>query len=146
MGVDSDWLETALATATMHATDDVIEELAAALSTVRGVPFEGAGAGYEWAHTEGLIARIEAVAADAALLLAEWFLDHRDTARTLWAAAQGLRASPGDERLFRARMRAHDLTGNPAGVESVMEELCHVVEALEPTTNSTRRPSPSTKS
>ena len=132
VAVDFQRLEAAFAAATMHATDNVIEELAAALRAARGVPFEGAGAGYEWAHTEGLIARIEAVAADAALLLAEWFLDHRNTARALWAAEQGLRASPGDERLYRARMRAHDLVGNPAGVESVMEELCHVIEALEP--------------
>ena len=132
VAVDFHRLETALRAATRRATDAVIEELAAALGAVRGVPFEGSGAGYEWAHTEGLIARIEAVAADAALLLAEWCLDRRDTARALWAAAQGLLASPGDERLFRARMRAHDLVGNPAGVESVMEELCHVVEALEP--------------
>ena len=130
--VDFHRLDAAFGAATRHATDAVIEELAAALGAARGVPFEGSGAGYEWAHTEGLIARIEAVAADAALLLAEWFLDRRDTTRALWAAAQGLLASPGDERLFRARMRAHDLAGNPAGVESVMEELCHVVEALEP--------------
>jgi hypothetical protein len=99
---------------------------------VRGMPFEGAGGGYEWAHTEGLLGRIEAITADAALLLAEWNLDRRDTARAMWAAGQGLRASPGDERLFRIRMRAHDQAGNPAGVESVMAELCRVVEALEP--------------
>ncbi|MEW6470664.1 MAG: hypothetical protein AB1679_00130 [Actinomycetota bacterium] len=132
VAIDFHRLEAAFAAATTRASDDVIEELAAALSAVRGVPFESGGAGYEWAHTEGLIGRVEAVAADAALLLCEWFLDRRDTARTQWAAAQGLLASPGDERLFRARMQAHDLAGNPAGVESVMEELCHVIEALEP--------------
>lgn len=132
VSVDFHRLEAALATATRSATDPVIEELAAALGDLRGVPFEGAGSGYEWAHTEGLIARITAVATDAALLLTEWYLDRRDSARTLWAATQGLLASPGDERLFRARMQAHDLAGNPEGVEAVMAELCHVVEALEP--------------
>ena len=45
---------------------------------------------------------------------------------------QGLRAAPGDEILYRDRMLACDVAGNPAGVETVMDELCEVVEALEP--------------
>jgi DNA-binding SARP family transcriptional activator len=132
--VDTDFrrLEQAFAAATTDGTEATMGRLADALGMVRGMPFEGAGAGYEWAHTEGLLARIEAIAADAALLLAEWHLDRRDTAKAMWAASQGLLASPGDERLFRIRMRAHDQAGNPAGVESVMTELCRVVEALEP--------------
>jgi hypothetical protein len=115
----------------VSSTDEVMDELAAALGAVRGIPFAGAS-GYEWAHTDGHVARIEAVTADAALLLSEWCFDRRDTAKALWAAGQGLLASPGDERLFRMRMRAHDLAGNPAGVEAVMDELCRVVESLEP--------------
>jgi hypothetical protein len=132
--VDTDLrrLEQALAVATTNGTEATMDRLADALNAVRGMPFEGAGGGYEWAHTEGLLARIEAVTADAALLLAEWNLDRRDSAKAMWAAGQGLLASPGDERLFRIRMRAHDQAGNPAGVESVMAELCRVVEALEP--------------
>lgn len=129
---DSGRLEQALAVATTNGTEATMDRLADALDAVRGMPFEGAGGGYEWAHTEGLLARIEAIAADAALLLAEWHLDRRDTAKAMWAASQGLLASPGDERLFRIRMRAHDQAGNPAGVESVMAELCRVVEAIEP--------------
>jgi hypothetical protein len=132
--VDTDFrrLEEAFAAATTNGMEATMDRLADALRMVRGMPFEGAGGGYEWAHTEGFLARIEAIAADAALLLAEWNLDHRDTAKAMWATGQGLLASPGDERLFRIRMRAHDQAGNPAGVESVMAELCRVVEALEP--------------
>ena len=48
------------------------------------------------------------------------------------AAGQGLLASPGDEVLYRERMLACDLAGNPAGVEAVMDELVAVAEALEP--------------
>jgi hypothetical protein len=109
-----------------------LEALARALALVRGIPFEGTKGGYNWAHTEGLVARMEAVVADAAHLVAESALGQGDTGQALWAAAQGLLASPGDEVLFRDRMRAHDIAGNPAGVESVMDELCRVVEALEP--------------
>jgi hypothetical protein len=132
--VDTDFrrLEQAYGAATTNGTAASMDAVGGALAAVRGTSFEGAGGGYEWAHTEGLLARIEAIAADAALLLAEWHLDRRNTAKTLWAAGQGLLASPGDERLFRIRMRAHDQAGNPAGVESVMDELCRVVEALEP--------------
>lgn len=131
VGSDIRRLEVAFAKANVSSADDVIDELAAALGAVRGTPFAGA-TGYEWAHADGYLARIEAIVADAALLLSEWCYDRRDAARALWAAGQGLLASPGDERLFRMRMRAHDLAGNPAGVESVMEELCRVVESLEP--------------
>ena len=132
--VDTDFrrLEEAFAAATTNGTEATMDRLADALRAVRGMPFEGAGGGYEWAHTEGLLARIEAITADAALLLAEWHFDRRDTTKAMWAAGQGLLASPGDERLFRIRMRAHDQAGNPAGVESVMDELCRIVEALEP--------------
>jgi DNA-binding SARP family transcriptional activator len=132
--VDTDFrrLEQAFGEATDNGTEATMDRLAEALDSVRGMPFEGAGGGYEWAHTEGLLARIEAITADAALLLAEWQLDRRETAKAMSSAAQGLLASPGDERLFRIRMRAHDQAGNPAGVESVMDELCRVVEALEP--------------
>jgi len=49
-----------------------------------------------------------------------------------WALSQGLLASPGNELLYRDRMLAADAAGNPAGVEAVLDELCQVVEALEP--------------
>jgi hypothetical protein len=124
-------LEAAFARAIASSADEVMDELTAALAAIRGVPFAG-GTGYEWAHAAGWVARTESIAADAALLLSEWCYDRRDTAKALWAAGQGLLASPGDERLFRMRMRAHDLAGNPAGVESAMAELCRFVESLEP--------------
>jgi hypothetical protein len=44
-----------------------------------------------------------------------------------WAARKGLLVSPYDERLYRMLLRAADLAGNPAGVESVMTELVKVV-------------------
>lgn len=125
-------LEAAYRLAKDEPGSQALEALARALALVRGIPFEGTKGGYNWAHTEGLVARMEAVVADAAHLVAQSALAQGDTGQALWAAAQGLLASPGDEVLFRDRMRAHDAAGNPAGVESVMDELCRVVEALEP--------------
>lgn len=129
---DLDQLSAALRRANDEPGEQSMEALAAALGLVRGLPFEGTKDCYEWAYAEGFAGRVSAVVADAAHLAAEWAIARGDTGQALWAAAQGLLASPGDEVLFRDRMRAYDAAGNPAGVESVMSELCRVVEALEP--------------
>ncbi len=113
------------------APGTAIETLRSALDLVRGKPFEGER-GYEWAFSEGLIANIEMAIADAAHELAQLYLDTGDPKEATWAAMQGLIAAPGDEILYRDRMLACDRAGNPAGVETVMDELCSVVEALEP--------------
>lgn len=110
---------------------DAIATLRSALDLVRGQPFESTR-GFEWAYAEGLIASIEATIADAAHRLAQLYLEAGDHHSATWAALQGLKAAPGDEILYRDRMLACDLAGNPAGVESVMDELCEVVESLEP--------------
>lgn len=110
---------------------EAVRLLRSALDLVRGQPFESVR-GYEWAHSEGLIAHAEALVADAAHRLAELCVDRHDPAGAQWAAARGLRAAPGYEVLYRDRMLAFDLAGDPGGVETVMDELCAVVEALEP--------------
>jgi hypothetical protein len=112
-------------------TLDAIETLRDALELVRGAPLDGAR-GYEWAYSEHIIAAAEAMIADAAHRLAELYLEARDHARANWAAEQGLRVCPGDEALYRDRMKACHLAGNSAGVEAAFEELCGIVEALEP--------------
>ena len=111
--------------------DEAVMLLRDALELVRGQPFESVR-GYEWAYTEGLVASTEALIADAAHRLAQLLLSTGDAAGATWAAMQGLRGAPGDETLYRDRMLACDLAGNPAGVESVMDELCQIVEAHEP--------------
>jgi hypothetical protein len=129
---DATVIERRLALARNQATPAAIDSLVPALELVRGMPFEGVRAGYEWAHADGLVARMEAVVADAAHLLAQLALEARDPVRADWAARQGLHASPANEVLFRDRMLTWDMAGNPAGVEAVMDELCAVTEALEP--------------
>ena len=106
---------------------EAVKELRAALELVRGQPFADTR-GYEWAYSEGLVANIEVTVADAAHQLSALYLDVGDSAGATWAAERGLKAAPGDEILYRDRMLACDLAGNPAGVEAVMKELCEVVE------------------
>ncbi len=107
------------------------ETLRSAMDLVRGKPFDNPR-GYEWAYSESLIAHIEATIADAAHQLAQLCLDAGDADQAIAVAIRGLVAAPGDEILYRDRMLACDLAGNPAGVETVMDELCEVVETLEP--------------
>lgn len=129
---DGDLLAAPLAAAQRSPDQEAIEGLAAALRLVRGQPFQAVKAGYEWAHSEGFATRLEILAADAAHHLAAWYLEQGEPTPALWAAEQGLLASPLDEALFRDRMRAYAAAGNHAAVEAVMRELCRAVDALEP--------------
>ena len=110
---------------------DAIETLHDALELVRRMPFS-APAGFEWAHTEGLIASYEAMISDAAHRLATLQLEHNDPDGATWAAMQGLKVSPGNEVLYRDRMLASHLAGNVPDIKTILNELCEVVEANEP--------------
>ncbi|MGE0305221.1 MAG: BTAD domain-containing putative transcriptional regulator, partial [Acidimicrobiia bacterium] len=110
---------------------EAINALQSALALVRGAPFAQTR-GFEWAYSEQIIASAEVTIADAAHRLAALCHQVGDHAGATSAAIQGLRACPGDETLYRDRMRACHLAGNLAGVEAAFDELCEVVEALEP--------------
>lgn len=129
--IDLARFEARLAHARRCSQAAAIETLRSALDLVRGKPFEGAR-GYEWAFSEALISNVEATIADSAHQLATLYLAAGDAQEATWAAIRGLVAAPGDEILYRDRMLACDLAGNPAGVETVMDELCEIVESLEP--------------
>lgn len=123
--------EARVAHAELCDEQDAIEALRDALELVRGASLDGTR-GYEWAYSEHIVAAAEAKIADAAHRLAELCLSAGDHASANWAAIQGLKACEGDEALYRDRMMACHLAGNPAGVETAFEELCGIVEALEP--------------
>jgi DNA-binding SARP family transcriptional activator len=96
-----------------------------ALGLVLGEPFVGAARSYAWVtHQRGaLVAEV----VDAAEELAEIRLAEGDWRAAEWAARQGLRAFPCDERLHRILMRAAHCAGNTAAVQRVFDELCAVV-------------------
>lgn len=98
----------------------------AALSLVRGRPFDGLRGG-DWTVLEGFAARLEDEIVQAALRLSGHLLAAGDGHGAERAARSGLLASPYDERLYRALLRAADRQGNPAGVESAMAELVRLV-------------------
>jgi len=103
-----------------------------AMGLIRGRPFDGLRAP-DWVLLEGISANIEAGVVDLASRYAEYCLSTGDPSEAEWSARQGLRVSAYDERLYRILLRAADEAGNPAGVESVMAELVHLVaEDVEP--------------
>lgn len=117
-----------------QAADDEAAEadlLREAVALLRGQAFEGVN-GYEWAFTEAIVTEAEATISDAAHRLAQLELASGDAEAATWAAMQGLKAVPGSEPLFRDRMEAAHLSGDPAGVDRIVEELCRYVETLEP--------------
>jgi Bacterial transcriptional activator domain len=115
-----------------HSRSARPEDWRCALELVRGRPFEGLRAP-DWALLEGITAAIEAVVVDLSCRYAEICLSSGDAAGAEWAARQGLKVSAYDERLYRILMRAADVAGNPAGVESTMAELVHLVsDDVEP--------------
>jgi len=96
-----------------------------ALALVRGEPFTGAGRGYAWVgpHRGMIVTQV----VDAAEELAEVRLAMGDWRSAEWAARQGLRAFPSDERMYRLLMRTARAAGNLPGVQRVFRELCDVL-------------------
>jgi DNA-binding SARP family transcriptional activator len=114
------------------AESEAVEDRRAALNLVRGRPFDGLRSS-DWPILEGIGPAIEAAIVDVSGRLAGACLAAGDPSGAEWAARRGLMASPYDERLYRMLMRAADLAGNPAGVESVMSELVRLVaDDVEP--------------
>lgn len=108
------------------------EDWRQAIRLIRGRPFEGLRSP-DWVVLEGIQAAVEAGVVDLAHRYCHHCLEVLDAAGAEWAARQGLRVSPYDERLYRVLMSASDVAGNPAGVESVMAELVHLVaDDIEP--------------
>lgn len=98
----------------------------AALDLVRG-PLLGGLRSSDWAVLEGTAAEIEAAVVQLSVRTAERRLADGDGLAAERALRRGLLVAPYDERLYRLLFLAADRQGNPAGVESAMTELVHLV-------------------
>jgi len=117
--------------ATRAGSDDARTLLADAMRMIRGQILEGAR-GFEWAFASGIVTEAEATVSDAAHRLAQLALADGDGELATWAAMQGLKAVPGSEPLYRDRMEAAHLAGDPSAVDRIVEELCRYLETLDP--------------
>ncbi|HEY6316321.1 MAG TPA: hypothetical protein VI462_00355, partial [Acidimicrobiia bacterium] len=97
VGTDLGGLEAALDTAATASPAVAADALAAALTAVRGRPFDLAG--YRWAEREGHVERAARVVVDATHRLVELALAANQPRRAVWAVMQGLLACPDSEEL-----------------------------------------------
>jgi DNA-binding SARP family transcriptional activator len=97
------------------------EALRAGLELVRGQPFDGLGSP-DWVLLEGHASRVEELVAEAALALGRQGLDTGQAMTASWAARQGLKSCPYDERLYVLLADAADAAGNPAGASAALAE------------------------
>lgn len=98
----------------------------AALDLVRGRPFDGLRTA-DWTVLEGIEAHLGDAVSQLAIRVAEHHLAAGDGQGAAKAIRRGLAVDPYDERLYRMLLVAADREGNPAGVESAMAELLHLV-------------------
>ncbi len=99
-----------------------MELLQQGLDLIEGQPFDGPD--FEWAHhTELLVAQATRLIENATEHLVELATGAGRTDLARHAITQGLRALPGNEVLYRARMTVEHDDGNLAGVRAAYEEL-----------------------
>lgn len=82
-------------------TDQSRNDLRAALSLVRNLPFSGSD--YLWPDPEGITSNLVHLVMSAATEFAEEALDRQDVDDVYFATDKGLKVFPGDEDLLRLR-------------------------------------------
>ena len=122
-------LRSAVKEAQTASSAEAIQLLSDALDMVDGQPFDDAG--YDWAYTEQLVSEANnlIVAATCQLTPLALAAGLVEVARN--AVRRALRAVPGDEDLYRCRLRVEGHTGNLAGVRSAYAELVTALKAID---------------
>jgi nucleoid-associated protein YgaU len=104
------------------SSSEAIGLLRQALALVEGPPFDAPG--YDWAHhgTQDVADACRLIE-QATEQLVNLALDVDDVDIAREAIAQGLRGLPGDEVLYRLRMKVEHHAGNLTGVSAAFDEL-----------------------
>jgi hypothetical protein len=104
------------------SSSEAIGLLRRALALVEGPPFDADG--YDWAHhgTQD-VSDASRLIEQSAEQLVNLALDNDDIDIAREAVAQGLRGLPGDEVLYRLRMKVEHHAGNLTGVSAAFDEL-----------------------
>lgn len=131
---DLELFERRLAYARTQDLESAIETLRGALELVSGPVFtyrNADRASYAWIDTENWISTTELKITDTAEDLAERYLDQGDVDSAIWAARQGLTASPTHTRLTHLLMRAYFAAGDGKAAERVYESYVSALEQLQ---------------
>jgi nucleoid-associated protein YgaU len=106
-----------------------IELLQEALALVEGEPFDAPG--YDWAHHDHqYVAEASALIEQAVEQLVDLATQAGDVDIAREALVRGLRGLPGNEVLYRARMRLEHDAGNLAGIKTAWDELVAYLDDL----------------
>jgi len=126
LAVLRDCYEQALQTSSGRA----IDLLQHGVSLIDGPPFDAPG--YDWAyHGEQWVADASILIEQATVLLVELQLAAGDLDGARVAVTRGLRGLPGNEVLYRWRMRIEQQAGNLAAVRSAYRELLSFLDDLD---------------
>lgn len=115
--------------ASVVSSSEAMPLLRDALTLIEGPPFDADG--YEWARVHQFTLEAERLIERAALTLVDLALEAGDVDLARFAVLQGLRGLPGNEVLYRARMRIEDTAGNATAVRSAYHELVNYLDDLE---------------
>lgn len=118
------------------SSSEAITLLREGLSLVTGPPFDAVG--YDWAYRDQDVAEASTLIEQAAERLVELALEAGQVDVAREAVVRGLRGLPGNEELYRCRMRVEHHAGNLPGVTAAYEELVTYLDDLE------TEPSPAT--
>ena len=118
------------------SSSEAIELHREALALVTGPPFDAVG--YDWAYRDQVVAEATTLIEQTTEQLVDLALDARQVGVAREAIVRGLRGLPGNEELYRCRMRVEHHAGNLAGVTAAYEELVTYLTDLE------TEPSPAT--
>jgi hypothetical protein len=115
--------------AVLASSSESMRLLREALTLVEGPPFNADG--YEWARINQYAHDAERLIEDSATTLVELALEAGDVDLARFAVLRGLRGLPGNEILYRARMRIEDTAGNATAVRAAYTELVTYLGDLE---------------
>lgn len=108
---------------------EAIALLRDALSLVEGEPFDAAD--FDWAHHDHqFVAEASGLIEQAVEHLVDLAMQAGDIDTARAALVQGLRGLPGNEVLYRARMRLEHDTGNLPGVKTAWDDLVTYLDGL----------------
>ncbi|MGE3689434.1 MAG: BTAD domain-containing putative transcriptional regulator [Acidimicrobiia bacterium] len=108
-------------TARQQPSSTATTSLRDALALVNGPPFDAPG--YDWAHRDQHVTEASDLIEAVTRTLVAHALDAADLDQARDAIRQGLRGLPGNEELYRCRMRAEHQAGNLPAIKSAYEEL-----------------------
>ena len=140
---DLQLFEVLAARASSTSSGEALELLTEALNMIAGEPYDDIGC--EWAFDSQLTFKAAQAIESTALRAVELALTADDPAVARSAISQALLAMPGNEVLYRARMRVEAHLGNRAGVRDVYAELRAVLADLGSDCGDGGDPSPATR-